>query len=374
MKATVNELLLAKKRFIHNNTRLNAYQKRHLMALARCRTKYLGGRKLQCSVCAKTQIVYNSCRNRHCPLCQNSQKEQWIAARENDVLPIQYFHLVFTLPSELNGLALAYPKAVYNALFKASWDTLASFSEAENFKTGMTCILHTWGQNLSLHPHLHCIVPSGGLSENGEWKSSKSKGKFLFPVKALSQVFRAKYMAQLRLNLKAIGKTVPQKIAKSVFSKHWVVYAKQPFGGPKQVIEYLGRYSHKVAISNHRIESIKDGKVTFKYKDYRAGSKVKTMRLSSEEFIRRFSQHILPNRFVRIRHYGILSSRIKKDCLTKIRALLDKSLAKWEAKEKQNYKAILLEKYQVDVTKCKQCKQGILQEQEHILPIKIWLS
>jgi len=249
MKAAINKLLLSKMEHINTSNNFNNYQKRHLAAIAKCRTKFLGGRKLECESCKNETIVYNSCRNRHCPLCQSSNRENWIAARENDVLPIKYFHVVFTLPSELNGLALAFPKQVYNALFTASWQTIKIFSNDKKHlgaETGMTCILHTWGQNLSLHPHLHCIVPSGGLDENNKWKSSKSKGKFLFPVKALSKVFRAKYVEILRFNLKVIDKTISQKIAKALFEKNWVVYAKRPFGGPKQVIEYLGRYSHKI--------------------------------------------------------------------------------------------------------------------------------
>lgn len=370
MKAAINKLLLSESQFIHNSTSFNSYQKRHLMAVARCRTKYLGGRKMYCTSCSAQQILYNSCRNRHCPQCQSSNKEQWLLARENDVLPIKYFHVVFTLPSALNRLALAFPKQVYNALFRASWQTISTFSEGENYATGMTCILHTWGQNLSLHPHLHCIVPSGGLTNNGRWRSSKSSGKFLFPVKAMSSVFRAKYIAQLRINLQAIKQVIPQSIAKELFKKPWVVYAKRPFGGASQVIEYLGRYSHKVAISNNRIQSIDKGKVRFSYKDYKAEGKRKSMELASSEFIRRYSMHLLPNKFVRIRHYGILSSRKKKACITAIRKQINTSLPAWKALVKQDYKTILLQKYQVDVSKCRKCKKGNLKEKEKILPIR----
>jgi len=370
MKVTINELLLSKIDYINNSGFYNSYQKRHLVAIARCRTKYLGGRKLECNNCKATKIVYNSCRKRHCPQCQNSNKEQWIAARQNDLLPIKYFHVVFTLPSDLNGLALAFPKEVYNALFTSSWQTIQAFSLDEKHlgaETGMTCILHTWGQNLSLHPHLHCIVPSGGLTKKGKWKNSKSKGKFLFPVKAMSKVFRAKYVAQLRQNLSGINQRIPPTIAKALFEKDWVVYAKKPFGGPKQVIEYLGRYSHKVAISNSRINGISDEMVNFSYKDYKENGKRKEMKMRSNEFIRRYSLHILPNKFVRIRHYGILSSRKKKKCINSIRKQLGDNCHQWRILNKQDYKSILLEKYKVDVTQCDQCKKGSLPEKEKIL-------
>ena len=192
--ATVNQLLLQEKENIQLNKKLSAHQKKHLKAIGFCRTKYLGGRKLECNNCKASKIIYNSCRNRHCPQCQTVERENWIAARENDLLPVKYFHLVFTLPSELNYFAMLYAKQVYNALFTASWQTLKQFASDKKWlgaKTGMTSILHTWGQNLSLHPHLHCIVPNGGINENSKWKTSKSKGKYLFnPIYALVIVTR----------------------------------------------------------------------------------------------------------------------------------------------------------------------------------------
>ena len=215
--------------------------------------------------------------------------------------------MVFTLPSELNSLALHQSKLVYDSLFCATWATLNQFGTTESVQLGMISILHTWGQNLSLHPHLHCIVPGGGIDEKGRWKKQLRSNKYLFPVKALSKVFRAKYVAELRKQ-----GIEDKQLIDSLFRKNWVVYAKRPFGGPKQVIEYLGRYTHKVAISNHRIQQVDLKEVGFSYKDYRDGGKNKTMILSNEEFTRRFSQHILPKRFVRIRHYGILSSSWKR--------------------------------------------------------------
>jgi hypothetical protein len=225
--------------------------------------------------------------------------------------------VVFTLPDELNGLALHKPKMVYDALFKAAWETIEAFTGKHN-KTAMISILHTWGQNLSLHPHIHCIIPGGFVDRNGTWKLSKSDGKFLFPVKAMSMVYRAKYVALLR----ASDIEVEQSTFDALFKKEWVVYAKRPFGSPKSVVEYLGRYTHKIAISNHRILSIDDHTVTISYKDYRAEGQKKTMTLSHEEFVRRFVLHILPKRFVRIRHYGFLSSTWKRSKLTDLQSKL----------------------------------------------------
>ena len=367
--ATVNQLLLQEKENIQLNKKLSAHQKKHLKAIGFCRTKYLGGRKLECNNCKASKIIYNSCRNRHCPQCQTVERENWIAARENDLLPVKYFHLVFTLPSELNYFAMLYAKQVYNALFTASWQTLKQFASDKKWlgaKTGMTSILHTWGQNLSLHPHLHCIVPNGGIDEKSKWKTSKSKGKYLFNVKAMSTVFRAKYMEALRANLKQINKSLPKDLTEKLFSKNWVVYAKKPFGNAKTVVEYLGRYSHKVAISNSRILSIENNEVKFSYKDYKQNGKKKIMTLSKAEFIRRFAQHILPAKFMRIRHYGIMSSRNKKTTIPKIRKQLEPKSVDYKIYQKQDFKTLLLQKYKVDVNKCKQCKIGELQEKEKI--------
>jgi hypothetical protein len=224
---------------------------------------------------------------------------------------------VFTLPDDLNTYALHKPKIVYDAIFKAAWETIEAFTGKGN-KAGMISILHTWGQNLSLHPHIHCIIPGGFVNQDGTWKSSKTEGKFLFPVKAMSRVYRAKYVSLLR----ASEIEVDQSTYDALFKKEWVVYAKRPFGSPKSVVEYLGRYTHKIAISNHRILSMDDQTVTISYKDYRTEGQKKTMTLSHEEFIRRFALHILPKRFVRIRHYGILSSTWKRSKLTDLQSKL----------------------------------------------------
>lgn len=298
-----------------DSLRLNNWQIRTLRALKDCRTGTLGGHIDACDGCGHIQISYNSCRNRHCPKCQGHKRLQWIQAREAELLPIPYFHVVFTLPDDLNAHALHKPKLVYDALFKAAWETIKAFTGKHN-KAGMISILHTWGQNLSLHPHIHCIIPGGFLDRTQNWKRSKADGKFLFPVKAMSKVFRAKYVALLRSS----DLEVEQSTYDALFKKQWVVYAKRPFGSPSSVVEYLGRYTHKIAISNHRILAIDDHTVTIRYKDYRAEGQKKTMTLSHDEFIRRFALHILPKRFVRIRHYGFLSSTWKHTKLVVLQA------------------------------------------------------
>jgi hypothetical protein len=293
------------------------HQQKTLRALTQCRTAALGGHVDACSDCGSVHISYNSCRNRHCPKCQGHKRQQWIQRREQDLLPCSYYHVVFTLPQELNALALYQPKVVYDALFASVWATLHQFGKTEGLLLGTIAVLHTWGQNLSLHPHLHCIVPGGGIDEKGKWKPQLRTDKYLFPVKALSKVFRAKYVQQLR-----DSGIADQALLESLFQKEWVVYAKRPFGGPQSVIEYLGRYTHKVAISNHRLEQVTGEEVTFRYKDYKADGATKLMTLSNGEFTRRFSQHILPQRFVRIRHYGILSSTWKRGKLQALQLAL----------------------------------------------------
>lgn len=299
------------------NIGLNTWQLRTLSALRRCRTAALGGHVDACDSCGTLHISYNSCRNRHCPRCQGHKREEWMRARQDELLPVPYFHVVFTLPAAINPLAMHRPKDVYAFLFKSAWQTLESFGKQKGVQMGMIAILHTWGQNLCLHPHLHCVVPGGGINKQGKWQNIRADGKFLFSVKALSKVFRAKYVAELRK-----AKLGDQHLYDILFAQPWVVYAKRPFGGPKQVIEYLGRYTHKVAISNHRLQSVNNQGVTFGYKDYRTGGKNKTMHLPLAEFIRRFAQHILPKGFVRIRHYGMLSSTWKRQKLPNLQTAL----------------------------------------------------
>jgi hypothetical protein len=289
---------------------LNTHQLRHLNAIKKCRTAALGGHIDECSNCKKIHISYNSCRNRHCPKCQGHKRQQWMNARTAELLPLPYFHVVFTLPHQLNGLAMQHPAIIYNALFAAAWHTINYFTSANGLHGGAIAILHTWGQNLSLHPHVHCIVPGGGVNKNMQWRTTRGQGKYLYSVKAMSKVYRAKYLQLLRAH-----KICTHEFTQTLFRINWVVYAKRPFGNTSNVIEYLGRYTHKVAISNSRLRSVDDANVHFGYKDYKAGGTKKTMQLTLQEFTRRFAQHILPHGFVRIRHYGILSSTWKRQRL-----------------------------------------------------------
>ena len=314
----VAQLLWENWQWVMSYPGFSKHHRRTLAALRDCRTHALGGHIDACSECGCLQISYNSCRNRHCPKCQGLQREKWILARQQELLPVTYFHLVFTIPDVLNPYARSHPRRLYKILFHCAWQTIQLFAQDPKqlgAKPGATMILHTWGANLSLHPHIHCIVPGGGLTPNGKWKTANSKGKFLFPVKAMSRVFRARFVAALRAS------PIPVKSLdfKACFQKPWVVYARQPFPGPKMVIEYLGRYTHKIAISNHRILNIEGDQVTFSYKDYKQSGKKKSMTLQAVEFIRRFALHILPHGFVRIRHYGILASRSKRQLLSIIR-------------------------------------------------------
>jgi len=305
------------------NLGLNSWQLRTLSELKKCRTSALGGHIDACDECGVLSISYNSCRNRHCPKCQGKNREKWIENRETELFPMPYFHVVFTLPEVLNKTALHEPKMLYDILFESACKTLQTFGKNKNLQMGMIAVLHTWGKNLSLHPHLHCIVPGGGVDENGAWKIIRNDGKFLFPVKALSKVFRAKFCEKLKhqLSLKSKENQLENheneagnyaKIRQNLWEKPWVVYAKKPFESPKSVVEYLGRYTHKIAISNQRIRKIDAETVTFSYKDYRQKGIKKQMVLSHAEFIRRFAMHILPKRFVKIRHYGFLSSTWKR--------------------------------------------------------------
>jgi len=331
----------------------NTWQLRTLDAIRRCRTASLGGHVDLCTTCGHIRISYNSCRNRHCPKCQQIQRERWIQAREAELLPVPYFHVVFTLPDKINTLCLYEPAKIYKLLFDTAWSVINDFAQDQKHvgvDTGMIAILHTWGQNLSLHPHLHCIVPGGGVTLSGKWKPTHTNGKFLFSVKAMSIVFRARFVAALRKTIQGLDRSFYDQL----FKTHWVVYAKRPFGGPKQVIEYLGRYTHKVAISNHRIQAVTNNTVTFRYKDYRDESKNKLMTLDAMEFIRRFSLHILPKGFMRIRHYGILSSSRKQKALPIIHTQLHSHYQKVEVKD---WKQICIQHLNYNPDCCPLCKK-----------------
>lgn len=311
-------------------TKLPAHKLRVLDALQKCRTQYMGGHIEACDSCGEVRTAFNSCRNRHCPKCGAIDKEKWIINREADLLPVKYFHVVFTVPDTLNSLFMNNQRQMYNLLFSVAWDVLASFGQTKKWvggKLGTTAILHTWGQNLNYHPHLHFIVPAGVLMNSGKWKNTKSNGKYLFEVKQLSHVFRARLVEQIR-DLIA-HKIIVGNVPSGLFAKKWVIYAKRPFGGPKQVINYLGRYTHRTAISNNRILKVNSSEVTYSWKDYANNYEQKTTTIKGEDFLGLFCQHILPNRFTRIRHFGFLSSASKNKSL----ALIRKSL-KVEAPEK----------------------------------------
>jgi hypothetical protein len=317
--------------------RLTPVQHRALRAIATCRTAALGGHQETCDRCGAIRITYNSCRNRHCPKCQTAAREAWLAARQAELLPIPYFHVVFTLPHALNALAQGNPRVIYTLLFRAAADTLLTFGRDPRHlggTIGITAILHTWGQNLSQHLHLHCLVTGGGLAADGtRWIGSRSPG-FLFPVRALALVFRGKFLAALdraaaARHLTFAGGTAaladPTAFARfcgALRTVSWVVYAKRPFAGPAQVLAYLGRYTHRVALTNHRLVAWQDGEVQFRWRDYADRDRLKVMRLPVEEFLRRFLLHIVPRGFMRIRHFGLLANRRRASALGRCRHLL----------------------------------------------------
>jgi hypothetical protein len=285
--------------------------------------------------------------------------------READLLPVRYFHVVFTLPDSLNGLSLQYPAQMYKLLFEASWETIAAFSRDPKYlgaQVGMTSILHTWGQNLNFHPHLHCIIPSGGITIRGKWKHARGRGKYLFPVKALSKMFRGKFLEKLKTWLSREKVPFDSRQIDLLYRKDWVVYAKQPFLGPSQVLEYIGRYTHKVAISNHRLKGIDQGKIEFTYKDYRHGDQQKHMTLDANEFLRRFCQHILPPGFVRIRHYGMLSCR-NKSIIRRLQGITTD-----QTPEKLSWQDICRKRLGFDPDLCPCCGKGRMIIIERVLP------
>ena len=326
LKLDLGQLLREQTDWIEQHKGFTVHQKRMLRAISECRTAALGAHEIVCTDCGAIQYAYNSCRNRNCPKCQNRRRNLWLEARAEELLPVPYFHLVFTLPSALHKLCLHHPKVMYGLLFEATWYTVNKLGKDPKWvgaQLGMIAILHTWGSNLSLHPHLHCMVPAGGLDENGRWKSSKSKGKYLFNRGVMGQVFRARYVKLLR---KAIGKGLLPKVEdglfKELFKKQWITYAKRPFIGPSQILNYIGRYTHKIAITNHRIEKVEKDSVYFWMKNYRKGGAKELTHLSKRAFIQRFALHIVPHKFIRIRHYGILSNRNKKQALQAARKSL----------------------------------------------------
>lgn len=328
--------------------KLTSEQRRALKDMTACRTAALGGHVLGCLECGHQQIAYNSCGNRHCPTCQATAAARWLEAHAADLLPVPYFHLVFTLPNALDPIALANPRIVYDLLLRTAAETvleMAANPDRLGARTGVLAVLHTWGQGLQFHPHVHCVVPGGGLSPDGtHWVGSRPD--YFLPVQVLSRVFRGKFLAGLRAahaagRLRFAGLPNDQAAVDARFEQlvsaavrtDWVVYAKRPFGSPELVLKYLARYTHRVAISNKRLLEFKDGFVSFRYKDYAHGNRKRVMRLPAVEFVRRLLLHVLPRGFVRIRHYGILSNRRRRDNLALCRQLLEGAAPEAESTE-----------------------------------------
>jgi hypothetical protein len=315
---------------------LTPEQRRTLNDLAACRTAALGGHVLECPECGYQQIAYNSCGNRHCPTCQATAAARWLEARAAELLPVPYFHLVFTLPDALNPIALANPRVVYDLLLRCAAETVlevAANPDHLGARTGVLAVLHTWGQALQFHPHVHCVVPGGGLSKDRTcWVGARPD--FFLPVRVLSRVFRGKFLAglrgayadgRLRLSGRCGGEAAPgefERLVSAAVGTDWVVYTKPPCGGPEVVLKYLARYTHRVAISDGRLLDFTDGIVSFRYKDSAHGNRKRVMSLSAAEFVRRFLLHVLPAGLVRIRHYGILSNRHRQEDLALCREWL----------------------------------------------------
>lgn len=364
--------------YIKNN-KLPANVLRALYSIQYCKTASLGGHIYECNECGETTIAYNSCRNRHCPKCQAYAKELWIYERSKSLLPTHYFHIVFTIPEQLNSLVLFNQKELYSILFTSVSETLLELAKDKKYlgaEIGFTSILHTWGQNLMNHPHIHCIVPGGGLSlDKAKW--IKSKKKFFIPVKVLSRKFRGKflyYLNTLYLNNKL---TFPKSISElgsrnifnefkdSLYKKEWIVYSKAPFSSAEYVLQYLGRYTHRVAISDNRIIKVDKNNVSFKWRDYKDNNKQKVMTLKAKEFIRRFTMHILPDRFVKIRHYGILGNRNKQ---LKFKRCLEIFRVKPIDDEKLSSAELFFKLTGIKIGMCKICEKGNLIEKGIIMP------
>ena len=344
-------------------------------AIIACRTEALGGHIERCDSCNSTRHVYHSCRNRHCPKCQTRRKEQWLAARQRECLPVPYTHVVFTVPHALNGLAGSHFRLITDSLFDAAAATLLAFAANLRWLGGMpalTLVLHTWNQQLERHLHVHALMPNGALRPDGQWQHGK-RG-FLFPVKALSSVFREKFMDALKqarsdgqLPNETMDATTWKKLLIALRKHDWVVYAKAPLGGPAQVLEYLSRYTHRVAISNERLVSLHNGEVTFKVRDNAHPGKKHLAHLPAESFIQRFLLHVLPTGFKRIRHYGILANCHKKEKLAQCRLALQMPAPQVDVIE--SVQAFMLRVMQVDLSRCPYCGTGIMCVMAAIAPL-----
>jgi hypothetical protein len=358
------------------------YQQRRVMrAIELCRTEALGGHLYVCDQCAAGIPIFNSCGNRHCPKCQSIDKERWLEARARDVLPVGYFHVVFTVPDTLHALFRGNPRLLYGLLFKASSETLAQIAADPRHlgaRIGFLGILHSWGSTLAYHPHVHYVVPAGGLSPDSErWIHSPSR--FLLPVEILSAVFRGKFVdflqrawRQKKLELDGPLEQLRhpvlfEDLIDQLYRHNWVVYAKEPFAGPEKVLHYLARYTHRVAISNDRLLAIDDDQVVFRYKDYAQGGVWRPMSLAPTEFIRRFMQHVLPRRFVRIRYFGLLANRTRKADLERARTLLKVQAPEPATAEREPWQEFLHRLTGTDPARCPRCGEGTL-HRHHELP------
>jgi len=341
---------------------LSYQQEKVIDAISKCKTDEMGGHTSICETCHRETIHYNSCRNRHCPCCQLLVKEKWIDKTSASLIDAPYFHVVFTVPHELNPIFLSNQKTMYNLFYRLTAETLKELALDPKYKLeaniGFISVLHTWGSNLTYHPHIHIILLAGGLNKKNEFVQTNSK--FLFPFPVMAKLFKYKFLHHLdklwtkdNLEFKPMSDLEFVNLKNKLYKKNWVPYAKKTFGKAKFVIEYLGRYTHRIAISNSRIISYDQGKVSFKYKDYKT-NKTKIMTLTNQEFVRRFLMHVLPERFVKIRYYGILSNRTKIKALALIRTLIDspEHVPKFL---NMTTEEIILELFDQDITKCPKC-------------------
>lgn len=357
------------KRFLESfrrRHRLSPDQEKACRHIGQCRTEALGGLQQRCDRCGYEQPEYHSCRDRHCPKCQGRAQQDWCKKQKENILSVPYYHLVFTLPHTLNGWVELHPAVIYRLLFQSVWDTLSTFGRDPkrlNGMLGMTCVLHTWGQTLTRHVHLHCLVAGGALSDSGHWHPAKSN--YLFPVKALSRHFRGKTVSALRQAVK-VGELHRvtrageiDAMLNSLMQSEWVVYTKAWLRKPETVVDYLGRYSRKIALHDRRILGIEDDQVRLRYKDYRDHDRHKVLTVPGEELIRRFLLHILPQGFMRIRHFGFLANRCRKTKLARIRACLEQADVATEADPDDSGRS-RLETSEIPATFCPRCHQGRL--------------
>jgi hypothetical protein len=339
-------------------SRMPLQHKKAMRSIEICRTSELGGHIDRCDTCEAERISYNSCRSRHCPKCQFLKTERWIEDRKADLLPIPYFHVVFTLPQELRSLALANQRVIYDLLFKAASETLIELAADDKYlgaKIGLVAVLHTWSQTLVHHPHVHCIVTGGGLAKDGGWRASRAD--YLLPVKVLSRLYRGKMLDKLKTAERtgALQGGLDRSTERDLYAKEWTVYCKRPFASADHVVAYLGRYTHRIAISNHRLIDLDGDSVRFRYRDSAHGNQRKIMKLDGLEFIRRFLLHVLPHGFVKIRHYGLLGNRCRR---ADIRVCRQRLLGIWEQsrqKEVKSWEEVLLQVAGIDTRKCPHC-------------------